>query len=106
MDLSPPPNAVDQPAVDVYGLGATFYEMTSGRRPFAEVENKGALTVAQRDRPLLFDLPGYPGEVVTLFQRMVQKDPARRPSVADILALFAGIPETAHTDTLEPDDYI
>jgi serine/threonine protein kinase len=101
-----PPNAVDQPAVDVYGLGATFYEMTSGRRPFAEVENKGALTIAQRDRPLLFDLPGYPAEVVNLFRRMVQKDPARRPSVAEILALFTGIPEMGHTDAPEPGDYI
>lgn len=94
------------PAVDIFALGCLLYECLAGQAPFA-AEHVAAVLV----RILLDDPPplhsrrvGIPESVSALVQRMLSKDPDRRPK--DALALLAEIPEVGDisSDELIPRD--
>ncbi|MCU4185281.1 protein kinase [Acidiferrimicrobium sp. IK] len=75
-------------ASDIYGLGVMAYEVLSGRRPFA-AEHPAALLRAhlEEDPP---PLEGLPRGLWELLQAAMSKDPAARPTAADLAADFAG----------------
>ena len=76
------------PATDVYGLGAIFYEMLTGRPPF---ESESSLTTIRR---LLGEDPlpptqmhlKVPRDLETICLKCLEKDPARRYPSAEALA--------------------
>jgi serine/threonine-protein kinase len=74
-----------QAPTDVYGLGATLYELATGRPPFegqsfAEVVSRVANTDPTPPRKLV---PTLPADVETVILTAMDKDPARRyPSAA------------------------
>jgi WD40 repeat protein/serine/threonine protein kinase/tetratricopeptide (TPR) repeat protein len=76
------------PATDVYGLGAIFYEMLTGRPPF---ESESSLTTI---RQLLAEDPlrpsqlhlKLPSDLETICLKCLEKDPARRYHNAEALA--------------------
>ncbi|MHB1425463.1 MAG: protein kinase domain-containing protein [Gemmataceae bacterium] len=76
------------PATDVYGLGAIFYEMLTGRPPF---ESESSLTTI---RKLLGEDPlppshmhrKVPRDLETICLKCLEKDPAKRYSSAEALA--------------------
>jgi serine/threonine-protein kinase len=76
------------PAADVYGLGATVYELLAGRRPH-QADNLGALLRAVASEPAT-DIarlrPDCDPALAALVMQALAKDPAARPASAGELA--------------------
>jgi len=79
-----PPAAADAAPVDIYGLGATFFEMMTGRRPFADVTNAAALARLVRDHTPELTAPTYDPDLQALVRLMLAKRPDMRPSLGEI----------------------
>jgi response regulator RpfG family c-di-GMP phosphodiesterase len=99
LEFMAPEQSVDPttvgPAADVYGLGATLFWLLTGQTPYPLEENVAkALTALKHDRPrrLRQFLPEAPPELDDLIDRMLARDPAKRPSgplaVMPVLARF------------------
>jgi len=75
------------PAADVYGLGASLYELLAGRRPH-QADNLGALLRAVASEPVL-DLAQVRSDLdpalSALVMQALAKNPAARPASADEL---------------------
>lgn len=89
------------PAADVYGLGLLLYRTLTGQRPW-HVASMGEMLRAHRyAEPMpLPDVDGLPVEVAELCERCLAKDPAERPTsaeVAAVLARYAPIPRLIDT---------
>ncbi len=77
------PSAVDGKA-DVYGLGATLFWLLTGHTPFPPEKSLAkALRALQQDRPqrLRRFLPDAPPELELLIEKMLERDPTRRPAM-------------------------
>ncbi len=93
--------------VDVYGLGATMYELFSGRRPY-EGEKSAEILARLLDsdpRRLRQIAPQVPSELETIVMKCLERDPQRRYADAwsvaqDLGRLLAGEPIEARPATL------
>ncbi len=77
---------------DLFSLGVTLYQAVTGVSPFRRD------TVAASLGAILFDKPAPPRcqpALSALIMRLLAKDPAQRPTVAQARALLAAIPTTA-----------
>ncbi|HEX4589760.1 MAG TPA: HD domain-containing phosphohydrolase, partial [Gemmataceae bacterium] len=93
------------PAADIYGLGATLFWLLTGHPPFPQQDNVAkALAALQHDRPrrLRQFLPAAPPELDDLIDRMLSREPTKRPaapvSVMPILARFT-TPTALYSET-------
>jgi serine/threonine-protein kinase len=73
-------------ASDVFSLGALLYELWAGRHPFA---GETPLDVFEAIECRLVAAPstlraGIPPEIDTLILRMLDRDPALRPSAGEV----------------------
>jgi serine/threonine-protein kinase len=74
---------------DIYSLGATLYEVLTGRPPFVAMDRDELLAMHLRVQPAF--LTSYnrnlTPEINALVMQMLEKDPGRRPqTVADVKA--------------------
>lgn len=74
-----------QPESDVYAVGVLLYRMVSGAFPFLAATAEDVMR-AHRDLapPRLPTIAGMPDAVAQLCMRCLEKDPADRPSAADL----------------------
>jgi predicted ATPase len=85
-------------ASDIFSLGAIFYEMATGRRPFkagSEMAVMYQIVWDQPPAPATLN-PDIPPALETLIVGMLDKDPRRRPSAADVASALGGSEPSAH----------
>jgi hypothetical protein len=81
------------PASDVFALGAVAHFAATGRTAFGEGQ---VLTVLRRVADANADLTGCPPQLRPLVEACLAKDPARRPTTADVVAACGGVPRFTH----------
>jgi eukaryotic-like serine/threonine-protein kinase len=71
---------------DVFSLGMVFYELAAGKPPFAATSLVGMLNAIIGEPPLppRQIKPGLSPETNVLILKMLEKDPARRPSATEV----------------------
>jgi len=82
------------PLADLYSLGAMLYEMVAGRPPFIGDESVAIITQHLNAAPVMpsWHNPSVPAALETLILRLLEKDPAMRPTGAtEVRELLEGI---------------
>jgi serine/threonine-protein kinase len=76
-----------EPRTDIWGLGATIYELATGHRPFEEPPGElEAALLTREPRPLCDWRPGLPAAFGDVVMRCLMRSPsARHGSVADLV---------------------
>ncbi len=80
-------------ATDVYSLGLIVYELAAGRSPFTARTAPEYLLAHVRDEPA--DPPGAPERVARAVMACLAKDPAARPTAADLARRLAAAADEA-----------
>lgn len=85
------------PPSDLFSLGATLFEAVEGYSPFAKDSRTGTVTAI-----LIKPLPAMrrAGRLEPLILALTDKDPARRPTVPQALAMLNGVPTTGSASTV------
>lgn len=80
------------PEIDIYSLGATLYEACIGAPPYGDggLMTPGALDDERPPEPMRVRRPDLPPAVEDIILRAVAREPAARPSAAEMVAVLVG----------------
>ncbi|MER5773018.1 serine/threonine-protein kinase [Streptomyces sp. NPDC002039] len=91
------------PACDVFHLGAVLAYAATGRMPFGDAEQPGgAAGLLLRVVEAEADLTGVPADLLDLVRACLLKDPAARPTSAEVWARFGAGDTATDVRALEP----
>ncbi|MEV7005889.1 serine/threonine-protein kinase [Streptosporangium sp. NPDC051022] len=76
-------SGITGPRSDLYALGCVIHEMLTGEQLFTGLTEYAVFERQVKERPPA--VPGVPAELNRLIQDLLEKDPERRPSGADVL---------------------
>ncbi|MCW5967955.1 MAG: protein kinase [Blastocatellales bacterium] len=91
-------------STDIFSLGIVLYELATGQRPFrgaTPMQLIEAITTVPPFAPTRL-VPELPATLESLLLRMLDKDPRRRPSAAEVAAALSGEVATLSTAALGP----
>lgn len=76
-----------QGAIDIWSLGCVILEMSTGRRPWASLDNEWAImyNIAQGNPPQLPSKDQLSPEGIDFLKRCFEKDPRKRASAVELL---------------------
>lgn len=76
-----------QGAIDIWSLGCVILEMSTGRRPWASLDNEWAImyNIAQGNPPQLPAKDQLSPEGIEFLKKCFDKDPRRRASATELL---------------------
>jgi len=91
-------------ASDLFSLGLVFYELTTGQYPFTATSEIAILDAIIADAALPASRlnPEIPAYLDSLIQRMLQKEPAHRPTAAEVSATLLNKHNTPRTRATSP----
>jgi serine/threonine protein kinase len=95
------PETVVDGRADLYSLGVTFYQLSTGRSPFQADKLREALKlIVETMPPAPHEVaPDVPLELSTLCMQLLEKDPAKRPaSAGEVAARVRRYAERARLD--------
>ena len=74
-------------AIDVWSLGCVILEMSTGRRPWASLDNEWAImyNIAQGNPPQLPSQEQLSEQGIEFLKRCFERDPRKRASAAELL---------------------
>lgn len=83
---------------DIYSLGATFYHLLTGKVPFEHENLEELIWMRTRQKPPspAIHRPEIPQAVSTLIMRMMEIDPAARPSYRQIITTLEEVLNTGN----------
>ncbi|HWL36870.1 MAG TPA: serine/threonine-protein kinase [Frankiaceae bacterium] len=87
------------PDTDLWGLGATLFYGACGRPPFDRGEPIATLTSVAHDD---LEVDSCAGTLAPVLYAMLAKDPAQRPSVADLRAMLTTVANGGTVDVAPP----
>jgi serine/threonine protein kinase len=77
---------------DIYALGCVAYELVLGARPFPHAQTTTAICAAHlHETPFLPLRPEIPPQLERLLFAMLAKDPAQRPTLAQLRSVITGL---------------
>lgn len=74
-------------SIDIWSLGCVILEMSTGRRPWASLDNEWAImyNIAQGNPPQLPSREQVSEQGIDFLKRCFERDPKRRASAAELL---------------------
>ena len=74
-------------SIDIWSLGCVILEMSTGRRPWASLDNEWAImyNIAQGNPPQLPSREQLSEQGIDFLKRCFERDPKRRASAAELL---------------------
>lgn len=74
-------------SIDIWSLGCVILEMSTGRRPWASLDNEWAImyNIAQGNPPQLPSREQLSEQGIEFLKRCFERDPKRRASAAELL---------------------
>ena len=89
---------------DIFSLGAVFYQVLSGRKPFAATALPEVMRKVLTEEPVPLTHGEAPPSLARVITRALQKDPLKRyQTVAELLADLRGVDPDQSVDAAAPD---